>query len=154
MVPGITEMALTGGASAALGAGLSLVGKMATMANEQKKLAFARDAEELRLITESMNTAQKRGGAAGEWVRRFMVIALFAFMFCILPINGIIQHFVENGVASTFVFISEEASRWFGLIGPKTEVHAIPVTGIPIFRTFVEMGWLMASFYFGSSRIK
>ncbi len=154
MLPGITEMALTGGASAALGAGLSLVGKLTSMANENKRLSLARNGEELEMLTQSMNGAQKRGGGAGEWVRRFMVIALFAFMFLILPLNGIIQHFAKNGVASTFVFVTENASRWFGLIGAKTEVHAIPVTGIPIFRTFVEMGWLMASFYFGSSRVK
>ena len=154
MLPGITEMALTGGASAALGAGLSLVGKHTSLSNENKRLSLARNGEELEMLTQSMNAAQKRGGGAGEWVRRFMVIALFAFMFLILPLNGIIQHFTENGVASTFVFVTENASRWFGLIGAKTEVHAIPVTGIPIFRTFVEMGWLMASFYFGSSRVK
>jgi hypothetical protein len=154
MLPGITEMALTGGASAALGAGLSLLGKISSMSNENKRLSLARNGEELEMLTKSMNSAQKRGGGAGEWVRRFMVIALFAFMFLILPLNGVLQHFTENGVASTFVFVTENASRWFGLIGAKTEVHAIPVTGIPIFRTFVEMGWLMASFYFGSSRVK
>ena len=155
MIPAITEMAISGGASAALGAGLSLVGKLVAMSRENKRLALARNSEELKMLSDSMNKAVERTkGGAGDWVRRFMVVALFAFMFGVLPINGIIQHFAEHGVASTFVFMTESASRWFGLVGAKTEVHAIPVTGIPIFRTFVEMGWLMASFYFGSSRIK
>lgn len=150
------EMAMTGGASAVLGATLSLVGKGVNIMQENKKLSHARSLEELQVLTQSMNDANARGGqnTPGEWVRRFMVIALFVFVFVVLPTCGVIGYFTDVDFGSTFVYMAEAPRKFFGLFGGGTEMKAVPITGVPIFRTFVEMGYLMGAFYFGSSRIK
>ena len=157
MIEAISSMAMSGGASAVLGASLSTLGKVLAIAKENKALSHARDIDEMKAVSEMMDAAAKRGAGsgAGDWVRRFMVVALFAFMFAFLPLNAIIGHWAESGsVESTFVYTAESGRRLFGLLPGKTEIATTPLVGIPVFKTFVDMGWLMACFYFGSSRIK
>jgi hypothetical protein len=154
MIESMAGMALTGGASAALGAGLSLIGKVVNLSNENKRLASARGAEEMRVISEMADAAGKRGGGSGAWIRRFIVISLFGFLFGVLSINGIMQSFMENGIPATYAYMEEIPSRWFGLLRAKSVLKTVPLAGIPVFSQAVNMVWLVGTFYFGSSRIK
>ena len=154
MIESAVGMAASGGVSAILGAGISLVGKVSEARRQESQLKLARSEKELEILTASMNAANERGGPGGVWIRRFMVVAVFAFLFAVLPFNGILQQFVTDGVPATFAYIQENPTRFFGLFGGKSEVVTVPIAGITIFKTFLEMGWLMACFYFGSSRIK
>ncbi|MHC4301346.1 MAG: hypothetical protein ACYS7Y_29105 [Planctomycetota bacterium] len=155
MIPeSIIGMATTGGLSATLGAGLSLVGKMINIRNEQRKIEIANSAEELKIICASQDAAEKRGGAGGIWIRRFIVLSLFGFMFGLLAVNGIIQNFIADGIPATYAYMEDVPSRWFGLIRAKQILRTIPLYGIPVFEQAVNMMWLIGTFYFGSSRIK
>jgi hypothetical protein len=154
MIENVIGMAMTGGASATLGAGLSLVSKFVSMRSEAKRLGLARDAEELKILSACQDEAGKRGGAGGVWIRRFIVLSLFGFMFGLLAINGFVQHFVENGVPATYAYMEDMPSRWFGLIRAKSVLRTVPLVGIPVFQQAVSMMWLIGTFYFGSSRIK
>ncbi len=154
MIESMVGMATTGGLSAALGAGLSLIGKMVNMSNENKRIAFARTEAEMKAVCSIQDAAAKRGGAGGVWIRRIIVISLFGFMFVILAVNGILQHYVENGVPATYAYMEEVPSRWFGLVRAKSVLRTIPLYGIPVFSQAVNMMWLIGTFYFGSSRIK
>lgn len=154
MIESIMGMAMTGGASATLGAGLSLINKFVTMKGEAKRLDLARNAEELAILSANQDTAAKRGGAGGVWIRRFIVLSLFGFMFGLLAINGILQGFFENMPPATYAYMEDVPSRWFGLIRAKQTLQTIPLEGIPVFSQAVNMMWLIGTFYFGSSRIK
>ena len=153
MIESLIGMATTGGLSAGLGAGLSLIGKLVNLNAERRKLDIANSAEELKIICESQNQAGKRGGAGGVWIRRFIVLSLFGFLFGLLAINGILSHWFES-VPATYAYMEEVPSRWFGLIRAKQTLQTVPLLGIPVFEQAVNMMWLIGTFYFGSSRIK
>lgn len=164
MIESAIAMAASGGGSAVLGAGLSAVGKLLKGAREAKNMAHARDLEEMKAISAMMNEADNRGGTGGDWIRRFMVISIFAFMFVVLPINYWAGYNTyknagpdELGVPRTFAtFVHKQSTgrRWLGIFPGKTEVITTPIEGLPVFDRFVEMGWLIGCFYFGASRIK
>jgi hypothetical protein len=151
----VAGMAMTGGASATLGAVLSLVGKAVNYRQQLSQQNHARDVEELKLILDSQDRAATRvSGKGGVWIRRFIVLALFGFMFGLLAINGIIAHFVEDAVPATYAYMEETTPRWFGLIRGRQILRTVPLEGIPVFSQAVNMMWLIGTFYFGSSRIK
>jgi hypothetical protein len=108
----------------------------------------------MKLIINSMNAASKRDGAGGIWIRRVIVLSLFGFMFGVLAINGMIQHFAERGVPATYAYLENVPARLFGFIPARTILRTVPLWGIPVFSQAVDMLWLIGSFYFGSSRIK
>ena len=154
MIESVVGMAVTGGASATLGAGLSLLNKVVSMRSEAKRLSLVRTAEEMRIVTSVQDAAGKRGGAGGVWIRRFIVLSLFGFMFGLLAVNGVMQGFVEGMPPATYAYMEEVPSRWFGLIRAKSILRTTPLEGIPVFSQAVNMMWLIGTFYFGSSRIK
>ncbi|MHC4750254.1 MAG: hypothetical protein ACYTFW_10300 [Planctomycetota bacterium] len=151
----VAGMAMTGGASATLGACLSLIGKAVNFRQQATQQSHARDVEELKLILDSQDRASQRvKGKGGVWIRRFIVLALFGFMFGLLAINGIIANFVENGVPATYAYLEQTEPRFFGLLKGRQILRTVELTGIPVFSQAVNMMWLIGTFYFGSSRIK
>jgi len=144
----LINMAATGGLSAGLGAGLSLISKVVNLSAENKKLALARNVGEMAALTTSRDAADKRGGVGGIWIRRFIVVSLFGFLFLMLPIVALF------GQDATYAYMEQIPERWFGLIRAKAILRTIPLEGVPVFEQAVNMMWLIGTFYFGSSRIK
>lgn len=154
MIESIIGMAATGGASAALGAGLSLINKLVTMKGEAARISLARNEKEMEILMRVQGAADKRGGPGGIWIRRIIVLTLFGFLFGVLAINGILQGFIEEMPPATYAYMEEVPSRWFGILRAKSVLRTIPLAGIPVFSQAVNMMWLIGTFYFGSSRIK
>ena len=148
------DMLTSGGMSAGLGAGLSVISKLLARQDLNAKLQHARNEKEFELIMTSQNAAMQRDKSrAGQWIRRFIVITLFTFITLLLFVYGVLQGFVDVPPA-TYAYMEHIPERWFGLIRAKSVLRTIELTGVPIFDVIVNMCWLIGTFYFGSSRIK
>lgn len=150
----LTDMLVSGGLSAGLGATLSVISKGLAMKQVNDKLRFARSKEEMELVFNSKDKAMERDRSpAGQWIRRYIVVSLFTFITILLFIYGVLQGFIEVPPA-TYAYLEDVPSRWFGIIRAKTVLRTVELSGVPIFDTVVNMCWLIGTFYFGSSRIK
>lgn len=92
--------------------------------------------------TESANAADKRGGAGGAWVRRFIVVVV---LFGVVVAPFLLAHSGDG------VTVASEYSKWFGFItGTSYEtLHGYVI--LPEIRTSIIT---IVSFYFGSSTVK
>jgi len=151
----MADMMVSGGLSATFGASLSVVSRVVRIIAQNKALSHARDIEEMKVLASLQDGAFKRDNSkTGQWIRRFIVISLFGFVTWLLWINGMFQHFAENGVPATYAYMEQTEPRWFGLVAGRQVLRTVPLSGVPVFDTIVNMCWLIGSFYFGSSRIK
>lgn len=154
MITGLLgDMLTSGGLSAGLGAGLSMVSKLLARQDMNDKLRFARGKEELEMIMHSQDAANNRGGRSGQFIRRYIVVMLFTFITLFLFAYGILQGFVEVPPA-TYAYMEHIPERWFGMIRAKSVLRTTELPGVPVFQVIVNMCWLIGTFYFGSSRIK
>jgi len=92
--------------------------------------------------TSSADAADKRGGAGGAWVRRFIVIVV---LFGVVIAPFILAHSGDG------VTVAQEYSKWFGLIKGTTYETLHGYVILPEIRTSIIT---IVSFYFGSSTVK
>jgi len=85
--------------------------------------------------TESADAADKRGGAGGAWVRRFIVIVV---LFGVVVAPFLLAHSGDG------VTVASEYSEWWG-----QTLHGYVI--LPEIRTSIIT---IVSFYFGSSTVK
>jgi hypothetical protein len=128
---------------AMLGGGASgfIMKFMAQQAQNQARL-FEQTIKKQQAADESANAADKRGGASGAWIRRFIVVST---MFAVIAAPFIIA-FTDFGVS-----IQKDTSFFFGLVkGAKWET----VTGYVILPEVRQTALAIVGFYFGSSQVK
>jgi hypothetical protein len=92
--------------------------------------------------TSSADAADKRGGAGGAWVRRFIVVVV---LFGVVIAPFILAHSGDG------VTVAQEYSKWFGLIKGTTYETLHGYVILPEIRTSIIT---IVSFYFGSSTVK
>lgn len=92
--------------------------------------------------TSSADAADKRGGAGGAWVRRFIVVVV---LFGVVIAPFILAHSGDG------VTVAQEYSKWFGLIKGTTYQTLHGYVILPEIRTSIIT---IVSFYFGSSTVK
>jgi len=92
--------------------------------------------------TQSANEADKRGGAGGAWVRRFIVVVV---LFGVVIAPFILAHSGDG------VTVAKEYSKWFGFIKGTTYETLHGYVILPEIRTSIIT---IVSFYFGSSTVK
>tara|TARA_R100001224_G_C3961273_1_gene129228 strand:- start:216 stop:620 length:405 start_codon:yes stop_codon:yes gene_type:complete len=92
--------------------------------------------------TSSADAADKRGGAGGAWVRRFIVVVV---LFGVVIAPFILAHSGDG------VTVAQEYSKWFGFIKGTTYQTLHGYVILPEIRTSIIT---IVSFYFGSSTVK
>lgn len=92
--------------------------------------------------TASANAADKRGGAGGAWVRRFIVVVV---LFGVVVAPFILAHSGDG------VTVAQEYSKWFGLMKGTSYQTLHGYVILPEIRTSIIT---IVSFYFGSSTVK
>ncbi len=92
--------------------------------------------------TESADAADKRGGAGGAWVRRFIVVVV---LFGVVVAPFLLAHSGDG------VTVASEYSKWFGFITGKSYETLHGYVILPEIRTSIIT---IVSFYFGSSTVK
>jgi hypothetical protein len=92
--------------------------------------------------TASADAADKRGGAGGAWVRRFIVIVV---LFGVVIAPFILAHSGDG------VTVASEYSKWFGFMKGTTYQTLHGYVILPEIRTSIIT---IVSFYFGSSTVK
>jgi hypothetical protein len=132
---------ITMGASSALG----FVFKFMAEGRKSKDEALRRLIETQKTSSESADSAEKRGGAGGVWVRRFLVVSI------VLAVIGFpfIASFLE---VPTFVEVSQNSRQYlFGLVGgsEKTDYHQID--GYLLVQENRTVLLALSSFYFGQA---
>lgn len=128
---------------AMLGGGVSgfVMKFVAQQAQNQAKL-FEQTIKKQQTADASADAANKRGGASGPWIRRFIVVST---MFAVIAAPFIIA-FTDLGVS-----IQKDTSFLFGLVkGAKWET----VTGYVILPEVRQTALAIVGFYFGSSQVK
>lgn len=128
---------------AMLGGGVSgfVMKFVAQQAQNQAKL-FEQTIKKQQTADASADAADKRGGAGGPWIRRFIVVST---MFAVIAAPFIIA-FTDLGVS-----IQKDTSFLFGLVkGSKWET----VTGYVILPEVRQTALAIVGFYFGSSQVK
>ena len=128
---------------AMLGGGVSgfIMKMIATQAAAQTRL-FEQTIKKQQVADDSADRAEKRGGASGAWVRRFIVVCT---MFAIIAAPFIIA-FTEIGVS-----VQKDTNFLFGLFsGKKWEL----VSGYAILPEVRQTALAIVGFYFGSSQVK
>lgn len=129
------------GASSALG----FVFRFLAEGRKAKDEALKRAIDAQRASSESADAAEKRGGAGGVWVRRFIVIsvvsAVIGFPFIASFFN-----------VPTFVEINEESRSFlFGLVGGKDKIMYHQVDGYLLVKENRTVLLAVSSFYFGQA---
>ncbi len=92
--------------------------------------------------TASADAADKRGGAGGAWVRRFIVIIV---LFGVVIAPFLLAHSGDG------VTVATEYSKWFGFMKGTTYQTLHGYVILPEIRTSIIT---IVSFYFGSSTVK
>ena len=92
--------------------------------------------------TASADAADKRGGAGGAWVRRFIVVVV---LFGVVVAPFILAHSGDG------VTVAQEYSKWFGLMKGTSYQTLYGYVILPEIRTSIIT---IVSFYFGSSTVK
>ena len=128
---------------AMLGGGVSgfIMKFMAQQAQNQARL-FEQTIRKQEVADASADAANKRGGASGAWIRRFIVVST---MFAVIAAPFVLA-FTDFGVT-----IQKDTSFLFGLFkGAKWET----VTGYVILPEVRQTALAIVGFYFGSSQVK
>ena len=128
---------------AMLGGGVSgfIMKFMAQQAQNQARL-FEQTIRKQEVADASADAADKRGGAGGAWIRRFIVVST---MFAVIAAPFVLA-FTDFGVT-----IQNDFSFFFGLFkGAKWET----VTGYVILPEVRQTALAIVGFYFGSSQVK
>jgi len=128
---------------AMLGGGVSgfIMKFMAQQAQNQARL-FEQTIRKQEVADASADAADKRGGAGGAWIRRFIVVST---MFAVIAAPFVLA-FTDFGVT-----IQNDFSFLFGLFkGAKWET----VTGYVIPPEVRQTALAIVGFYFGSSQVK
>ena len=114
---------------------------IAQQATNQTRL-FEQTIKKQQTADASADAADKRGGAGGAWIRRFIVVST---MFAVIAAPFIIA-FTGVGVS-----IEKDSSFFFGLLNnTKWET----VTGYVILPEVRQTALAIVGFYFGSSQVK
>lgn len=108
----------------------------------------------MQVIADMQDRAGKRGGKDGKWTRRFIVVSVFSFITWLFWVTGVIGQIFNKEMITTYLTESEGRSYLFGLFTTPAHIKTIELSGIPMFDHMLNMGWLIVTFYFGSSRIK
>ena len=128
---------------AMLGGGVSgFVFKFIAQQAQNQAQLFEQTIKKQQASDASADAADKRGGAGGAWIRRFIVVST---MFAVIAAPFIIA-FTDVGVS-----IEKDSSLLFGFIkGAKWET----VTGYVILPEVRQTALAIVGFYFGSSQVK
>jgi hypothetical protein len=126
---------LGGGASGFI---FKLIG---TMVSNQQAIAEGLIKKQ-KAHTESADAADKRGGAGGAWVRRFIVIVV---LFGVVVAPFLLANSGDG------VTVASEYSKWFGFIKGTSYQTLHGYVILPEIRTSIIT---IVSFYFGSSTVK